>query len=174
MVHHEVAHASILSTYTSERRSIADNYSKQSVRNGEKIFTLVKSLNMAGVTDIAEARKNLHKALKDPQQREKVNQGIEEQREHFDNVSQPGINLREYRKLTGATTALLARASYWICVWLGSATCSRLTLPAQVRCRSSSTSCLDLLQRLSSTSVIRNTPKADRCLLRQGAQCCSN
>lgn len=87
MIHHNVAGASILSTYTPERRSIADNYSKQSVKNGDKIFKLVKSLNMAGVTDIEEARKNLHEALKDPRQREKVDEGIEEQREHFDNVS---------------------------------------------------------------------------------------
>lgn len=87
MIHHKVAGASILSTYTPERRSIADNYSKQSVKNGDKIFKLVKSLNMAGVTDIEEARKNLHEALKDPRQREKVDEGIEEQREHFDNVS---------------------------------------------------------------------------------------
>ncbi|KAL4803985.1 FAD binding domain-containing protein [Aspergillus unguis] len=86
MVHHRMAAPSILHTYTAERRQIAQNYSKQSVKNGEMIFKLVKSLNMAGVTDIAEARKGLHRALKDPQQREMVDQGIEGQREHFDNL----------------------------------------------------------------------------------------
>lgn len=72
---------------------IADNYSRQSVKNGEKIFTLLKSLNTAGVEDSAEARKNLNEALRSPQQRQKVVLGIEDQREHFDNVSRPGTNI---------------------------------------------------------------------------------
>lgn len=81
IVYHEVAHASIFSPYTSERQSIADNYSKEIVKNGEQTFTLVKSLNMAGVMNIAEARKSLHGAFKDPRLREMVDQRIEEQRE---------------------------------------------------------------------------------------------
>lgn len=44
-------------------------------------------MNIAGVQNIAEARKNIREALGNPQQREKVAQGIEGQREHFDNVS---------------------------------------------------------------------------------------
>lgn len=66
---------------------IADHYSKQSVKNRQKIFTLLKGLNAASVEDIAKARKNLNEALRNPQQRKKVAQGIEDQTEHFDNVS---------------------------------------------------------------------------------------
>ena len=106
MVHHKVAGPSILSTYTSERRMIADNYSKLIVKNGKKIFTLLKSLNTAGGEDIAEARKNLNEALKNPQHRKKVAQGIEDQREHFDNVSQLDIDQGGYHRLTGTITAL--------------------------------------------------------------------
>lgn len=85
---------------------IADNYSKQSVKNGQKIFTLLKSLNTAGVEDIIEARKNLNEALKNPQQRKKVAQGIKDQTEHFDNVSQLYIDRGGYNRLTGTITAL--------------------------------------------------------------------
>lgn len=81
IVYQEVAHALFLSANTSERQSIADNYSKESVKNGEQTFTLVKSFNMAGVMNIAEARENLHEAFKDPRLREMVDQRIEEQRE---------------------------------------------------------------------------------------------
>ena len=84
---------------------VADNYSKQSVKNGQKIFALLKSLNTAGV-DIAEARKNLNEALKNPQQRKKVAQGIEDQIENFDNVSQLYIDQGEYHRLTGTITVL--------------------------------------------------------------------
>lgn len=106
MVHHNGAGASILSTYTSERRMIADNYSKQNVKNGQKIFTLLNSLNTAGVEDIAEARKNLNEALKNPQQRKKAAQGIEDQMENFDNVSQLYIDQGGYHRLTGTIAAL--------------------------------------------------------------------
>jgi hypothetical protein len=148
MVHHKVADASILSTYTSERRMIADSYSKQSVKNGQKIFTLLKSLNTAGVEDIAEARKNLNEALKNPRQRKKVAQGIEDQREHFDNVSQLDI---DQGQADSHYHCPLARASYWLCLWCRPAAYSCLVLPSQVRRRSSAAPCLDSVHELNST-----------------------
>lgn len=86
-IQHNVAEASILSTYTSERRSVADTYSRQSVKNGQQIFTLLRSLNTAGVDDPDQARRNMMIALADPVQRRKIDDGIKGQREHFDNVS---------------------------------------------------------------------------------------
>jgi hypothetical protein len=86
-VHREVASPSILSTYTAERRGVADSYSKQSVKNGKEIFALLQSLKTAGVEDVAQARRNMMDALADPAQHAKIVAGIEGQREHFDNVS---------------------------------------------------------------------------------------
>jgi 2-polyprenyl-6-methoxyphenol hydroxylase and related FAD-dependent oxidoreductases len=87
LVHRGVATPSILSTYTAERRGVADSYSKQSVKNGKEIFALLQSLKTAGVEDAMQARKDMMAALADPAQRTQVEAGIEGQREHFDNVS---------------------------------------------------------------------------------------
>ncbi|KAJ5086585.1 Monooxygenase FAD-binding [Penicillium alfredii] len=86
LVHRGVARPSLLSTYTTERRSVADVYSRQSVKNGQQIFALLQSLKMAGVDDVAQARHNMMATLADPEQRAKVDEGIEGQREHFDNL----------------------------------------------------------------------------------------
>ncbi|KAJ5162604.1 Monooxygenase FAD-binding [Penicillium coprophilum] len=86
LVHRGVATPSILSTYTAERRGVADSYSKQSVKNGKEIFALLQSLKTAGVEDVAQARMNMMAALVDPIQRKRVEAGIEGQREHFDNL----------------------------------------------------------------------------------------
>ena len=86
-VHQGLAGPSILSTYTDERRNVADFYSRQSVKNGQQIFALLQTLKTAGVNDVAQSRRNMMAALADPLQREKVEEGIEGQREHFDNVS---------------------------------------------------------------------------------------
>lgn len=87
LVQRGIAKPSLLSTYTAERRGVADSYSKQSVKNGKEIFALLRSLKTAGVEDVVQARKNMIAALADPVQRKKVEAGIEGQREHFDNVS---------------------------------------------------------------------------------------
>lgn len=87
LVHRGIASPSILSTYTAERRSVADMYSRQSVKNGQEIFGLLQSLKTAGVEDVVQARKNMMAALANPEQRARVDEGIERQREHFDNVS---------------------------------------------------------------------------------------
>ncbi|KAJ5385616.1 hypothetical protein N7517_003527 [Penicillium concentricum] len=81
-----VATSSILSTYTAERRGVADSYSKQSVKNGKEIFALLQSLKTAGVEDVVQARNNMMAALADPAQLKRVKAGIEGQREHFDNL----------------------------------------------------------------------------------------
>ncbi|KAJ6001280.1 hypothetical protein N7522_006507 [Penicillium canescens] len=86
LVHQEVACPSILLKYTAERRSVADAYSRQSVKNGKEIFSLLQSLKTAGVEDVTQARKNMMEVLADPVQRAKVNKGIEAQQEHFDNL----------------------------------------------------------------------------------------
>ncbi|CAI7572640.1 unnamed protein product [Penicillium discolor] len=86
LVHRGAAKPSILSTYTAERRGVADSYSKQSVKNGKEIFALLQSLKTAGVDDAMQARKNMMAALADPAQRTQVEAGIEGQREHFDNL----------------------------------------------------------------------------------------
>ncbi|KAK4866366.1 hypothetical protein LT330_008298 [Penicillium expansum] len=85
-VHRGVATPSILSTYTAERRGVADSYSKQSVKNGKEIFALLRSLKTAGVENVVQARRNMMAALADPAQRKQVEAGIEGQREHFDNL----------------------------------------------------------------------------------------
>ncbi|OQD79883.1 hypothetical protein PENANT_c042G04905 [Penicillium antarcticum] len=86
LVHQGVASPTILSTYTAERRSVAEAYSRQSVKNGKEIFSLLQSLKTAGVEDVTQARKNMVEVLADPVQRAKVEEGIEGQREHFDNL----------------------------------------------------------------------------------------
>ncbi|CAG8021597.1 unnamed protein product [Penicillium nalgiovense] len=86
LVHRGVATPSILSTYTAERRGVADSYSKQSVKNGKEIFALLQSLKTAGIEDVMQARQNMTAALADPAQRTQVGAGIEGQREHFDNL----------------------------------------------------------------------------------------
>ncbi|KAJ5407289.1 hypothetical protein N7465_008573 [Penicillium sp. CMV-2018d] len=86
LVHRGAATPSILTTYTAERRGVADSYSKQSVKNGKEIFALLQSLKTAGVEDAMQARKNMMAALADPAQRTQVEAGIEGQREHFDNL----------------------------------------------------------------------------------------
>ncbi|RMJ23968.1 FAD binding domain-containing protein [Aspergillus sp. HF37] len=86
LVQQSVAMPSILSTYTTERRGVADMYSTQSVKNGQQIFTLLQSLKTAGVEDVDQARRNMMAALADPVQRAKVDEGIQGQREHFDNL----------------------------------------------------------------------------------------
>ncbi|CAG8197121.1 unnamed protein product [Penicillium nalgiovense] len=86
LVHRGVATPSILSTYTAERRGVADSYSRQSVKNGKEIFALLQSLKTPGIEDVMQARQNMTTALADPAQRTQVEAGIEGQREHFDNL----------------------------------------------------------------------------------------
>jgi 2-polyprenyl-6-methoxyphenol hydroxylase-like FAD-dependent oxidoreductase len=65
-VHQGWATDRILETYQSERQHVAEVNSKQSVKNGKKIFGLLKTLGTAETEDIAIARKNLYQAIHDP------------------------------------------------------------------------------------------------------------
>ncbi len=84
-VHQGWARHSVLDTYESERRPVALINSQQSVKNGEKIFTLLKSLGTTSA-DPNQARANLYKTIHDAESMKVVNVNIEEQREQFDNV----------------------------------------------------------------------------------------
>ncbi|KAF4333206.1 3-propionate hydroxylase [Fusarium beomiforme] len=90
----KIAHAlqnpkspTILDSYTEERRHVAEVNSRQSVKNGQKIFGLLKALGTAGIPDINEARKKLLQTIGDPEKMKEVDAGVEDQREHFDNLN---------------------------------------------------------------------------------------
>lgn len=78
---------SLLDSYEAERRHVAEVNSRQSVKNGQAIFRLLKTLGTAGIADVDEARRNLKAAINDPEQMKKVAIGVEEQREHFNNLN---------------------------------------------------------------------------------------
>lgn len=80
------ASRSLLDSYESERRHVAVVNSLQSVKNGKKIFRLLKTLGTEGASDLQEARERLFAAIKDPEKQKDISEGIEEQREHFDNL----------------------------------------------------------------------------------------
>ena len=76
-----------LQGYDSDRRPVAEINSRQSVKNGKKIFTLLKSLGTADLSmDVSQARKRLHATLANPDRRRDIDVQIEGQREHFDNL----------------------------------------------------------------------------------------
>ncbi|KAH7165134.1 3-propionate hydroxylase [Fusarium sp. MPI-SDFR-AT-0072] len=77
----------ILKSYTDERRHVAEVNSRQSVKNGQTIFGLLKALGTAGISNINEGRKNLLKTINDPEKMREVDAGVEDQREHFDNLN---------------------------------------------------------------------------------------
>lgn len=86
-VHLGWANNSILDTYDDERRQIALVNSAQSVKNGKKIFSFLKTLGTAGIEDVDKARENLHASIHDPRKQSMIAREVEGQREHFDNVS---------------------------------------------------------------------------------------
>lgn len=80
----------MLRSYQIERRPVAVRNSMQSVRNGRKIFALLKALKNTD-PDVDVARREMALALKDPQQFALIQELIKEQVEHFDNVSFPRV-----------------------------------------------------------------------------------
>lgn len=86
-VWHGQASSSILDTYEAERRHVAEVNSRQSVKNGKQIFGLLKTLGTAGISDLQEARKALFASIHDPSKTAQIKQGVEQQREHFDNLN---------------------------------------------------------------------------------------
>lgn len=85
-VHHGWAKNTLLDTYDADRRHIAEVNSQQSVKNGKKIFSLLKALGTTG-SDIDQARQNLLASLSNPTQKAHIDSEVEGQQEHFDNVS---------------------------------------------------------------------------------------
>lgn len=77
----------MLDSYGLERRHVAEVNSKQSVKNGKKIFSFLKAIGAADIDDVQEARKNLYRTVRDPRKQSMINNHVEGQREHFDNVS---------------------------------------------------------------------------------------
>jgi hypothetical protein len=84
-IHQGWGSSSLLDTYQSDRRHVALVNSSQSVKNGKKIFGLLKTLGTTD-SDVAQARKNPFRTILDPDTKEEVLRGIEDQREHFDNL----------------------------------------------------------------------------------------
>lgn len=60
--------------------------SAQSIKNGIKIFKMLKTFGLNN-PDIEVARANLFKSIDDPCQKILIDEGVEGQQEHFDNVS---------------------------------------------------------------------------------------
>ncbi|KAH8201738.1 hypothetical protein TruAng_004090 [Truncatella angustata] len=85
-VHRGWADPGILESYNEERRPIAMVNAAQSVKNGKAIFSFLKTLGTAGIEDIQEARANLLKSIVDPGKQEMINEEVQGQREHFDNL----------------------------------------------------------------------------------------
>lgn len=77
---------SLLDSYSLERRHIAELYSQQSVKNGKKIFGFLKTLGLAGIDDVEQARSNLLRKVNEPEMQVSIADGVEGQREHFDNL----------------------------------------------------------------------------------------
>lgn len=86
----------LLDSYESERRHVAIVNSIQSVKNGKQIFRLLKTLGIGD--DVAQARKNLYASLQDPEKKKLIDEGVEGQREHFDNVS-PNYQISDQVKI---------------------------------------------------------------------------
>lgn len=77
----------LLDTYGPERRHPAMINAKQSVKNGKEIFSFLKTLGVAGIENVDEARRNLFKSIHEPSKQKMIADHVEGQREHFDNVS---------------------------------------------------------------------------------------
>ncbi|KAH8660418.1 3-propionate hydroxylase [Xylariales sp. PMI_506] len=75
----------LLDSYGSERRGIAEINSIQSVRNGKKIYSLIKELSFSGLPPDT-AWRNIQDTLRDPLQRELMMEKIQERAENFDNL----------------------------------------------------------------------------------------
>ncbi|KAI5235523.1 hypothetical protein E4T43_09219 [Aureobasidium subglaciale] len=79
------ANDQLLDSYGTERHQVANINSQQSVKNGKKIFSLLKVLG-ATDPDVNRARQNLSGTLRSAEQRTSIDKGIQEQQEHFNNL----------------------------------------------------------------------------------------
>ncbi|KAI1842426.1 hypothetical protein JX265_010416 [Neoarthrinium moseri] len=85
-VHQGWASPRLLDSYQEERRPIALINAAQSVKNGTEILSFLKTLGTAGIDAVEQARDNLMKSIHDPAKQSMIQQGVEGQREHFDNL----------------------------------------------------------------------------------------
>ncbi|KAL4799528.1 FAD binding domain-containing protein [Aspergillus venezuelensis] len=122
-VHSDLANPSLLTSYQHDRRQVALVNAAQSVKNGQQIFGLLKAL---GTTheDVSIARENLHRNIEDPQAMVGINEGIEGQREHFDNLGlhigyvYGNLNVPGNASVFNPVCAKGARVPHaWIRVW---------------------------------------------------------
>ena len=77
-----------LRSYQDERRPVAERNSRQSVKNGKSVFSLLKALKNTD-PNVGVATAQMYAALRDPDQRRLIQGLVAQQREHFDNVSPP-------------------------------------------------------------------------------------
>lgn len=79
------ANDALLDSYEYDRRQVALVNSQQSLKNGKQIFGLLKA---TGTTDpdMTKARQNLYRNISNPETLSNIHEGIEGQREHFDNL----------------------------------------------------------------------------------------
>ncbi|KAL1887143.1 hypothetical protein Sste5346_010414 [Sporothrix stenoceras] len=76
-VHQGWAKDSILESYEADRRQIALVNSVQSVKNGKKIFSFLKTLGTAGIDDVQKARESLYKSIHDPAKQDMIARELE-------------------------------------------------------------------------------------------------
>lgn len=74
-----------MNSYEYDRRQVAVVNSQQSLKNGKQIFGLLKAMGTTD-PDVSKARENLYRNIEDPETMTKIEEGIEGQREHFDNL----------------------------------------------------------------------------------------
>ncbi|KAI5922123.1 FAD binding domain-containing protein [Camillea tinctor] len=85
-VHRGSASDFLLQTYEAERRPVALRAASQSVKNGKRIFSFLRNLGAANIGDLVKARANLYQTVYDPTKQQMISEGVEEQREHFNNL----------------------------------------------------------------------------------------
>jgi 2-polyprenyl-6-methoxyphenol hydroxylase-like FAD-dependent oxidoreductase len=108
-VHQGWGGRALLDTYELDRQMVANINSKQSVKNGQQIFALLKSLGTAGIEDPEKARENLYQTIHDPSKQDEIKDQIRAQTEHFDNVSVARFRI--------CFNNLAARTSHWLRLW---------------------------------------------------------
>ncbi|KAH8654937.1 3-propionate hydroxylase [Tricladium varicosporioides] len=84
-VHWHWATDSILDTYESDRRQVAMVNAQQSVKNGQKIFSLLKALGMTD-DEVILNKSQPCKPKITMERRNELLKGVEDQIEHFDNL----------------------------------------------------------------------------------------
>ena len=84
-MYHGSGRDGLLNSYEYDRRQVALVNSQQSLKNGKQIFGLLKAMGTTD-PDVSKARQNLYRNIEDAETLGKIHEGIEGQREHFDNL----------------------------------------------------------------------------------------